>query len=68
MKDYILLRAADIEGIEGESLLILDANKETPNSNECIKARERLVIIGWIRERNVYTMSLPSDNKFEGKK
>ena len=63
MKDYILLRANEVEQVEKMALDKLESNKERPMSESYIEAKSVLDIIKWIRERNVYTMTLPSDNK-----
>ena len=68
MKEYILLRVSELDAIEAQALQKKQNNIDRPMSESSIEARAVLDVISWIRERNIYTLPLPSDEKFIGKK
>lgn len=68
MKDYILLRVSELDAIESQALQKKQNNIDRPMCEATIEAKAVLSVIQWIRERNVYNLPLPSDEKFIGKK
>lgn len=68
MKEYILLRVSELDAIEAQALQKQQNNLDRPMSESSIEARAVLDVIKWVRERNVYTLPLPSDNMFIGER
>ena len=66
MRDYILLRASEVNAIEQQIMDKKDLNKDNLLFELSIEANLCLEMIKWIRSRNVYLLPLPSDNKIIG--